>query len=135
MCPSGVDRFRVDEAFVSIDSHDFTNPDVLDINVYGCHVPPLTVDEHVTQDMWDGAAWECPYCRRAFDAKESLRVHLASPAHAPRFYCCCNDLSGGCGAHFSTLSALVRHVESNRCDMGNWSIRNRLDELERDLFF
>lgn len=54
--------------------------------------------------------WECGTCQRTFPSKAGLSHHLSSPIHDPEAYKCpC------CGQRFAILSAMVQHVESERC--------------------
>lgn len=56
-------------------------------------------------------AWEYGTYQKQFPSKAGLSNHLASPIHDPEpFKCPC------CGQRFSIISALVQHVESNRCE-------------------
>ncbi|KAI1136434.1 hypothetical protein F5Y05DRAFT_415203 [Hypoxylon sp. FL0543] len=62
---------------------------------------------------WNGAAYECYFCHRQFKKLESLNQHLSSPVHQQNLYHCPNRPK--CGREFSTLAALMNHLESESC--------------------
>lgn len=132
-CSSGVDRHRVNEAFVAVDSSDFTDSDFLRVDSDGDFVAPLPSKERVPERMWNGNAWECNRCHRTFNSRDVLRTHLRGLAHALRFYRCAESYDG-CNAHFSTLSALLKHAESESCGVEIWVLGRRLEYTQDNLF-
>lgn len=132
-CPSGVDRHRIDEAFVAVDSRYFTDPAVLVADSYGNRRAPPPSKARVRDSMRDGDAWKCSRCSRTFGTRDILRQHLRGPAHAPRFYRCA-EAYNGCDSYFSVLSALVRHTESECCSLRSILLRLQLDIMRRNIF-
>ncbi|KAH8736377.1 hypothetical protein BGZ61DRAFT_94103 [Ilyonectria robusta] len=57
-------------------------------------------------------AYECYLCHRLFDALPSLNAHLSSPRHQQNLYHCPGR---SCSKEFTTLAALVNHLESESC--------------------
>lgn len=132
-CPSGVDRHRIDEAFVAVDSRYFTDPAVLVADSYGNRRAPPPSKARVRDSMRDGDTWKCSRCSRTFKTRDILRQHLRGPAHAPRFYRCA-EAYNGCNSHFSVLSALVRHTESECCSLRSIVLRLQLDTMRGKIF-
>ncbi|KAI1101629.1 hypothetical protein F4804DRAFT_315435 [Jackrogersella minutella] len=62
---------------------------------------------------WNGIAYECYLCHHKFEKLESLNQHLASPKHQQKLYHCPKGLT--CGREFTTLAALMNHLESESC--------------------
>ena len=60
-------------------------------------------------------SWECDECQKTFIHQAALNQHLSSAVHDPMPFKCPT-----CDEHFSLLSALVQHVESNRCEETIW---------------
>ena len=67
---------------------------------------------YVTENAWNGAAWECYLCHRGFARAQDLMQHLNSPAHKQNLYHC---MKKACGKQFKTLAALFNHLESESC--------------------
>ncbi|OTA96565.1 hypothetical protein M434DRAFT_67352 [Hypoxylon sp. CO27-5] len=66
-----------------------------------------------TAAAWNGDAYECYFCHRQFNKLSSLNQHLSSPAHQQNLYHC--PKRPGCGREFSSLAALMNHLESESC--------------------
>ncbi|GJF00401.1 C2H2-type zinc finger protein [Phanerochaete sordida] len=130
-CSSGVNRNRLNDALVRADtSRTFTNPDRLLTGPSG--VPRSTVIEtRATEASWNGRAFVCVLCHKSLKALRSLDAHLNSPAHGEKIYRC-PPRANGCNAHFTTLSALVQHVESGRCGVFRFvdQMRDAFDSLK-----
>ena len=58
---------------------------------------------------WD-VEWECTACDRTFETESDAKKHVNSPVHDEYLYYC-----PSCHDEFKVPSALVQHVESNRC--------------------
>ncbi|KAK3896692.1 hypothetical protein C8A05DRAFT_39760 [Staphylotrichum tortipilum] len=56
--------------------------------------------------------WECYLCHRLFALRTGLNQHLNSPVHQENLYHCPNR---GCGKEFTTLAAIINHLESESC--------------------
>lgn len=56
---------------------------------------------------------ECDLCAKSCGTRAGAKLHTQSPVHDPRVFKCpeCDD-------RFKVLSALVQHVESDRCTEG-----------------
>ncbi|KAI0114604.1 hypothetical protein F4776DRAFT_666750 [Hypoxylon sp. NC0597] len=66
-----------------------------------------------TSAAWNGYAYECYLCHRQFNKLSSLNQHLSSPTHQQNLYHC--PKRSGCGREFSSLAALMNHLESESC--------------------
>ncbi|KAF4988420.1 hypothetical protein FDECE_15061 [Fusarium decemcellulare] len=66
------------------------------------------------KDAWNSTreAFECYLCHRLFGSLYSLKSHLESPKHQQNLYHCANR---SCGRQFTTLAALINHLESETC--------------------
>ncbi|KAF2156503.1 hypothetical protein K461DRAFT_97044 [Myriangium duriaei CBS 260.36] len=56
--------------------------------------------------------WECYFCHKLFKQLPHLNQHLNSPAHQESLYHCPNN---ACGKPFTTLAAIINHLESESC--------------------
>lgn len=107
-CPSGTNRQTVNKIVRQYDRHNIiTNPSRL-----------LTAgsDEYITyianKASWNGNGFECYLCNNTYGSLKALNQHLASPRHQEKNYICRGP---SCGIHFSTLSGLWQHIESEKC--------------------
>ncbi|KAI0836912.1 hypothetical protein F5Y06DRAFT_304991 [Hypoxylon sp. FL0890] len=66
-----------------------------------------------TAEAWNGSAYECYFCHGQFKKLGSLNQHLSSPTHQQNLYHC--PKRAGCGREFSSLAALMNHLESESC--------------------
>ncbi|KAI1345021.1 hypothetical protein F5Y15DRAFT_410705 [Xylariaceae sp. FL0016] len=66
-----------------------------------------------TRRSWNGSAYECYLCHRGFKQLQSLNQHLASPTHQEALYHC--PKRNSCGREFTSLAALMNHLESETC--------------------
>jgi hypothetical protein len=82
-----------------------------------------------TERAWsrrDGA-YKCYICGRTFARLVSLNQHLSSPVHQQSLYQCPNR---GCSKDFSTLGALINHLESESCQfMSFQAVQDNLKNL------
>ncbi|KAI1397047.1 hypothetical protein F4819DRAFT_473284 [Hypoxylon fuscum] len=62
---------------------------------------------------WNGRAYECFICHRQFSQLHSLDQHVSSPTHQQNLYHC--PKRNTCGREFTTLAALMSHLESESC--------------------
>ncbi|PYI34658.1 hypothetical protein BP00DRAFT_364355 [Aspergillus indologenus CBS 114.80] len=67
----------------------------------------------VSQNAYNGIAWECYMCHKQFRTPSALNQHLNSPTHKQRIYHCPNVRQ--CGKQFTHLAALFNHLESESC--------------------
>ncbi|KZT69383.1 hypothetical protein DAEQUDRAFT_669706 [Daedalea quercina L-15889] len=132
-CPSRLTRQEVNRIAAKYDKNNvITNPSRMIGYREGGSAP--TVTTWATERAWNGRAYECFMCHREFKALVSLNKHLASPAHEEKMYRCPRGYEG-CGAEFSTLSALSQHVESERCGIRRFNnqIQNYLGDLTSNM--
>ena len=72
----------------------------------------LSIDhEPVTKAIWSGNIWNCSACP-VLSSKEYAEEHIRENDTFYAFQC----LEKECGEEFRLLSALLQHVESDRCD-------------------
>ncbi|KAF9018080.1 hypothetical protein BDZ89DRAFT_1074210 [Hymenopellis radicata] len=76
---------------------------------------------------WNGCAYECYLCHSTYSSLRALNQHLASPKHQQKIYFCPLDT---CRVQFTTLSALLQHIESERCGVAKFKVvQNTLNGL------
>ncbi|KAF9532125.1 hypothetical protein CPB83DRAFT_848392 [Crepidotus variabilis] len=113
-CPSGVDRKTINKLVHKYDkNHIITDPSRL-IGGASSNDSDEDVEDIATERSWNGFGYECYFCQKEFPTLKRLNQHLASPVHKAQIYRCPGR---HCEAHFSTLSALVQHIESQKCDV------------------
>ncbi|KAK0209056.1 hypothetical protein DFS33DRAFT_499299 [Desarmillaria ectypa] len=79
------------------------------------------------ENAWDESAYECYLCHQTTRTLCSLNQHLASPKHEAKMYICPSD---SCRIRFTTLSALLQHIESGKCSVLRFrSVQNTLNRL------
>jgi stress-induced morphogen len=66
----------------------------------------------VTDNSWNGSAYECYLCHRAFSSLAELNRHVNSGPHRQKIYHCPNR---GCAKEFVRLASLFNHLESESC--------------------
>ncbi|CAN8095931.1 unnamed protein product [Discula destructiva] len=82
-----------------------------------------------TDRAWNGRCYECYFCHQGFSALQSLNQHLASPAHQQALYHCFNI---SCRREFTTLGALISHLESERCGATRFeNVQRGIDDFIR----
>lgn len=57
--------------------------------------------------------YECSLCDKYSETQVDIMLHTRSPVHDPEVFQC-----PSCDQRFKVLSALVQHVESDRCNEG-----------------
>lgn len=57
-------------------------------------------------------AYECYLCHKLYSSLQGLKLHLESPKHQQKLYHCLNPT---CWREFTTLAALINHLESESC--------------------
>jgi hypothetical protein len=133
-CPSGVTRRDIDQLVVRADRDGYitdrrriTGPDGQ------ASYPFDNVRRNIaTNRAWNGSSFECYLCHRLFRELKDLNLHLGSPAHTgSRIYHC---PPGGCQATFTTLSALVRHIEDDKCGVKRFASVQRAIQSTVDKF-
>lgn len=119
-CPSGVDYRHVDARVREMDVGNLVTRPLIgwreeeeeeDTTDYG--------NVAVSYESYDASrgVWCCPLCPKGFRTAGAVNAHLRSGCHAQKLYRCPNKACGG-GFVFTRLSALVQHVESNKCGVG-----------------
>ncbi|KZV81211.1 hypothetical protein EXIGLDRAFT_844792 [Exidia glandulosa HHB12029] len=73
----------------------------------------------VTERAWNGHAWECYLCHAEKRSRQALNAHLNSPRHEEKMYLCPQRQ---CAQRFTTLSALMQHIESDRCGVQRFKV-------------
>ncbi|EKM51998.1 uncharacterized protein PHACADRAFT_150910 [Phanerochaete carnosa HHB-10118-sp] len=129
-CSSGLDRAGLNEAIIEADTRRmFTDPDRL---LTGSSGPSgrTARETQATKAVRGKHAYKCTLCNKTFKAKRGLDAHLSSPAHAERIYRC-PPRADGCDSEFTTLSALMQHAESGRCEVFAEEMTDAFDKLKR----
>lgn len=109
-CVSGMNHRKVNEYVVRYDRNNvITNPSRL----IGGPSGEATTSYVATDRSWNGNAFECYLCNRDFTQLAHLNQHLNSPRHQEKIYRCPRS---DCPKEFSTLSAIMQHVESQSCE-------------------
>ena len=68
-----------------------------------------------TEAAWNGTQYECYFCPRTFRRLQHLNQHLQSSVHLQKMYRCPK-----CQVNFRFFSALVQHVESEKCGVSRF---------------
>ncbi len=81
-------------------------------------------------EVWDTPddEYECSICEKFSETEADIVLHTRSPVHDPDVFRC-----PSCDQRFKVLSALVQHVESDRCDEGIWSGTGSIRKMLRYL--
>ena len=61
-----------------------------------------------------GESDECYLCHKLYSSLHGLKMHHESPRHQQRLYHC---MKPSCGREFTTLAALINHLESEVCKL------------------
>ncbi|RFN50083.1 zinc finger protein [Fusarium flagelliforme] len=59
-------------------------------------------------------AYECYLCHKLYSSLHGLKMHLESPRHQQKLYHC---MKPSCSREFTTLAALINHLESEVCKL------------------
>ncbi|KZV84212.1 hypothetical protein EXIGLDRAFT_842403 [Exidia glandulosa HHB12029] len=131
VCVSGVTRRDVNTRIIALDpGRILVNPNRLLTNG--------TVEERswvVTDEMYDANArlWVCWLCSKRMRHKEQLEQHLKGPAHAEKLFRCPGTACGkACGKEASSLSGIMQHIESQRCNAYELAM-GIMQQLERKM--
>jgi len=121
-CSSGIDRKTVNRYVRQFDkSGVITDPSRL-----------LTsgsedVTYMATRASWNGRGYECYLCDNEYSTLKGLNQHLTSPRHQEKVYICRGP---SCGCRFVALSALVQHIESEKCGVLKYrAVQSTMDSL------
>jgi hypothetical protein len=107
-CASGIDRHQINTAIRNLDrDHHVTRP-MLTLPGYD------NIESFATERAFNGSAYECYLCSRAFRTLYSLNAHLQSPVHEQNLYHCPKP---SCRREFKLLSSLIAHFESESCGL------------------
>ncbi|THH04170.1 hypothetical protein EW145_g5721 [Phellinidium pouzarii] len=118
-CVSGITYDLVYALVERVDrQHTITNAAHTVADPMGSLNIPEYLEYWVTEQSWNGDAYECFLCNRKFHAFDALDAHLKSLYHREAKYLCPNT---ECGNEYQVLSALCQHVERGNCGVG----RNR----------
>ncbi|KAK0648718.1 hypothetical protein B0T16DRAFT_427714 [Cercophora newfieldiana] len=71
-----------------------------------------SVKYEATSRAWNGQAYGCYFCHKAFDSLVALNSHLNSGTHRQSLYHC---PKASCRKDFTTLAAIINHLESESC--------------------
>ncbi|KAI1791414.1 hypothetical protein LXA43DRAFT_428146 [Ganoderma leucocontextum] len=114
-CASGMTRAMVDRLVRQYDKRGvITDPSRLIQGPGASGSSPQVTRTWATDRAWNGSAYECYLCHKAFRSLTALNAHLGSPVHSDKLYRCPRDF-GGCGTEFRTMSAFCQHVEHGQC--------------------
>ncbi|SJL15665.1 related to zinc finger protein [Armillaria ostoyae] len=127
-CISGADRTAVNRYVRQYDRQNIiTDPSRMLTGPGG--VPRDEVVYSANSNAWSGSAYECYLCHQTTQTLRSLNQHLASPKHQAKMYICPLE---SCRIRFTTLSALLQHIESERCGVSRFQVvQNTLNDLMR----
>lgn len=88
---------------------------------YHTSKPIALVGLTATTEAFNGTAYECDICHKAFHSLGGLNTHLDSAAHDdPEFEC------PKCKITFTLVSGLVQHIESESCGLAPF---NEVEQL------
>lgn len=110
-CASGLNRHKINTLAVTYDRNNvITNPSRLLENSIRTMV---TTNFYFASALtWNGKSYECYLCHQKFKELPRLNAHLNSPRHDEKMYRCPRS---DCLREFTTLSAIMQHVESKCC--------------------
>lgn len=122
-CKSGANRTMIAKFVIQYDkTHIVTNPTRL-----LTYEPQNAVTYIASERAWNGWAYECYFCHRDFGSLPQLNTHLASPRHAEKIYRCPLP---SCLHSSSLLSALVQHIESQKCGVSRFhAVQQTMDGI------
>ncbi|KAF9471814.1 hypothetical protein BDN70DRAFT_845083 [Pholiota conissans] len=125
-CASGVDRTAVNRYVRQFDTNNIiTDPSRL---LTGSSANPDQNIHYIATDAsWNGRGFECCLCHNVYRSLNALNQHLASPRHQDQIYLCRGP---SCGQRFNVLSALVQHIESEKCGVSKFkAVQNAMDSV------
>ncbi|OLN83403.1 Zinc finger and BTB domain-containing protein 17 [Colletotrichum chlorophyti] len=82
-----------------------------------------------TERTWNPFArsYQCYLCNRLFNSLVGLNAHLNSPVHSQALYHCPNRR---CGRDFTTLAAVINHLESESCQYMRFdAVQRRVEHI------
>lgn len=81
---------------------------------------PKTYERLANSNSWNPRrrGYECYLCHRLFNSLHGLDQHITSPVHQQSLYHCPNR---ACGRDFTTLAAVMNHLESESCNFMRFS--------------
>ncbi|CAK5263914.1 unnamed protein product [Mycena citricolor] len=122
-CASGMTREKVKVLVRQYDRENLITDPARMITSPGISSPTYIA----TPRAWNGTAYECYLCHSTFRTLPALNAHLASPRHEDKIYVC---PLASCRTHFSTLSALCQHIESEQCGVHKFrAVQEGMDGL------
>ncbi|KAG7452070.1 uncharacterized protein BT62DRAFT_926274 [Guyanagaster necrorhizus] len=125
-CVSGANRAAVNHYVRQYDRQNIiTDPSRMLTGPGGA--PRDDVIYSANDNAWNGYAYECYLCHQTAQTLYSLNQHLASPKHLAKMYFCPLE---SCRIKFTTLSALLQHIESEKCGVSKFKVvQNTLNGL------
>lgn len=125
-CASGIDRNMVNRVVRQYDtSNIITDPARLIGGSSG--TAQQEVSYIATGASWNGRGYQCYLCNSVHSSLRGLNQHLASPKHQDEIYVC---RGSSCGQRFRVLSALVAHIESEKCGISKFKyVQSTMDSL------
>ncbi|KAF8204120.1 hypothetical protein BJ912DRAFT_941995 [Pholiota molesta] len=125
-CTSGIDRNAVNRYVRQYDTNNVIT-DPARLLTSGSGSSNQTVQYIATSASWNGNGFECYLCHNTYRSLNALNQHLASPRHQDQIYLCRGP---SCGQRFSVLSALVQHIESEKCGVSRFrAVQNAMDSV------
>ena len=97
---------------------------------YRRKVPLRLVDDARAGACWNGSLYLCDVCDAKFSTRGAVISHLRSPVHDDKIYKC--KKSGdwdGCGNEYTTLGALLQHIDSGCREWDQDEIEECLEDV------
>ncbi|KAK0466207.1 uncharacterized protein EV420DRAFT_1510584 [Desarmillaria tabescens] len=125
-CVSGADRAAVNRYVREYDRQNIiTDPSRMLTGPGGA--PRDEIVYSANDNAWNGYAYECYLCHQMASTLRALNQHLTSPKHQEKVYICPLP---SCRTRFTTLSALLQHIESEKCGVSRFKVvQNTLNDL------
>ncbi|KAF4612362.1 hypothetical protein D9613_004354 [Agrocybe pediades] len=122
-CSSGVTRQMIDRYIRQKDTNNIiTDPSRM---IGGSSQQDVTYI--ASERSWNGHGYQCCLCQHEFRSLRALNSHLASPKHQDKVYICRGP---NCNLRFSVVSALVQHIESEKCGVLRFkSVQSAMDSM------
>ncbi|KAF8971851.1 hypothetical protein BDZ97DRAFT_1693153 [Flammula alnicola] len=125
-CSSGVDRATVNKYVRQYDTNNVIT-DPARLLAGGSGSANQDIRYYATAASWNGSGYECCLCHLVYRSLPALNQHLGSPKHQDKIYLCRGP---SCGLRFTTLSALVQHIESEKCGVAKFkAVQNAMNGM------
>lgn len=141
-CKSGADKAWVGRMAVLMDRNNIfvqttplTEDGLRPINVYGEISPTNDMRMLLFKHSYKGAHYECVLCHETLGNRNLFDAHLMSSGHLEMpfvqgFKCPASRRFKGCGIEYTSVSALMQHVENARgCDVKVDQFENLMEKF------